>query len=49
MQMYNKVYGRKTPLDAIDLFTKHVDEYREKTQNLKDIRKVVLANLAHIE
>ena len=49
VKMYHAVKGGQQSLDAIELFEKHVDEYREKTSNLKDIRKVIVANLAHHE
>ena len=32
---------------AIELYEKHVDELREKIQNFTDIKKVIVANLAH--
>ena len=37
----------ETPLAAIELYEKHVDELREKIQNFTDIKKVIVANLAH--
>ena len=35
--------------DAIELFEKHVEEFRDKVQTLKDIRRVIIANLNHID
>jgi len=29
------------------LFEKHIDEYRDKVKNLRDIRKVIVSNLVH--
>ena len=36
-------------LDAFELFEKHVDEFRDKIQTLKDIRRIIIANLNHID
>ena len=43
---FSKFFTIQRNFDSIELFEKHVNEYRAKLKNLKDIRKVIISNLA---
>ena len=45
--MIKAFQGGQRTLDGIELFERHVEEFREKIQTFKDIRQVIVANLGH--